>query len=75
MVGSEQRPEERIPLRLGFPMVGGQAFDEIGNDVGLELGELEELRESKSGVRFRAAGNGEDVMRGVGQGLVKLGIR
>jgi hypothetical protein len=50
-------------------MVGGQASDEIGNDVGLELGELEELRESKSGVRFSAGGHGEDVMCGLGQGL------
>ena len=48
-------------------MVGGQAIDKIENEGGLELGELEELRESKSGVRFRAGGHGEDVMCGVGQ--------
>jgi hypothetical protein len=50
-------------------MVGGQAFDEIGNEGGLELGELGELQDSKSGARFRAGGHGEDTMCGVGQAV------
>ena len=66
LLGEVIKPlEDHAVVFLGF--VGGRAFDEIGNDSGLQPGELEELLESKSGLRFRAGGHGEAVMCGVGQ--------